>query len=104
MTEVEDPLMEIFRHRMMLPTDQRDEKAALAGIEALKVPLKVLDDHLHKSEYLLGKEFTIADLNVASVMTLAPYLQLDFSATPTAQKWLAKCLGRPANLEVASMK
>jgi glutathione S-transferase len=104
MTEVEDPLMEIFRHRMMLPADQRDEKAALAGIEALKVPLKVLDDHLHKSEYLLGKEFTIADLNVASVMTLAPYLQLDFSATPIANKWLQKCHGRPANLKVASMK
>ena len=104
MTEVETPLLDIFRHRLMLPAEQKDEKVALAAIETLKTPLKVLDEHLHKSEYLLGKEFTIADLNVASVMTLAPYLQLDFSATPTAQKWLQNCLGRPANQRVAAMK
>jgi len=104
MTEVETPLLDIFRHRIMLPADQRDEKVALAGIETLKAPLKVLDDHLHKSEYLLGKEFTIADLNVASVMSLAPFVQLDLSTTPAAQKWLQKCLARPANQRAGAMK
>ncbi len=104
MTEVERPLIDIFMHRLMLPAEQKDEKVALASIEALKTPLNVLDDHLHKSDYLLGKEFTIADLNVASVMSIAPYLQLDFSATPTAQKWLQRCLGRPANQKLAIMK
>ena len=104
MTEVEPPLMDVFRNRIMLPADQRDEKPALAGIEKLNAPMKVLDNHLHKSEYLLGKEFTIADLNVASVLTLAPFVQLDLSATPTAQKWLQKCLGRPANQRAGAMK
>ena len=88
----------------MLPAEQKDEKVALAAIETLKTPMKVLDDHLHNSEYLLGKEFTIADLDVASVMSLAPYVQLDLSASPSAQKWLSKCLGRPANQRVAAMK
>jgi glutathione S-transferase len=97
-------MLEIFQHRMMLPADKRDEKVALAAIEKLKAPLKVLDDHLHKSEYLLGKEFTIADLNASSVMILAQFIQFDFSATPTAQTWLQKCLGRPANQKVAGMK
>jgi glutathione S-transferase len=64
----------------------------------------VIDDHLRASEFLLGKEFTIADLNVASVMGLAPFIQLDLSATPTAQKWLQKCLGRPANQRAVAMK
>jgi glutathione S-transferase len=104
MTEVEKPLLDIFNHRIILPAEKKDEKVALAGIETLKTPMKVLDDHLHKSEYLLGKEFTIADLNVASVMSLVPYVQLDLSATPTAQKWLSKCLGRPANQRAAAMK
>jgi glutathione S-transferase len=102
--EVETPMIEIFQHRLMLPADQRDEKIVLARIETLKTPFKVLDDHLRKSEYLLGKEFTIADLNVASVLSIAKYLQLDFSPTPTAQKWLQKCLERPANLRVSAMK
>ncbi len=102
--EVETPMIEIFQHRLMLPADQRDEKIVLARIETLKTPFKVLDDHLQKSEYLLGKDFTIADLNVASVISIAKYLQLDLSATPTAQKWLQKCLERPANQRVSAMK
>src|SRR5271167_2168903 len=53
MTEIETPLLDIFRHRLMLPADQRDEKVALAGIETLKAPMTVLDQHLQKSEYLL---------------------------------------------------
>ena len=71
MLEVEGPMFDVFKNRILLPADERDEKAAVAGLEKIKAPLKVLDDHLQKSEYLLGKEFTIADLNVASVMILA---------------------------------
>lgn len=104
MTEIETPMINIFLHRLMLPAEQRDEKVALAGIETLKAPFKVIDDQLRKSEYLLGKEFTIADLNVASVMSITQYLQLDLSAIPTAQKWLQKCVERPANQRVRAMK
>lgn len=104
MTEVETPMLDVVYHRMMLPVDQRDEKVALAGIEKLKAPLKVLDDRLQKSEYLLGKEFTIADLNVATVLSIGRYIQLDLSGFPTAEKWLQKCLERPANQRVAAMK
>jgi glutathione S-transferase len=101
MTEVETPLLDIFLNKTK---QQADEKAAQANIEKLKAPLKVLDDQLRSSDYLLGKEFTIADLNVASVMSLAPFIQLDLSATPNAQKWLQNCLGRPANLRAVAMK
>jgi glutathione S-transferase len=104
MTEVETPLIDIIQHRMILPADKRDEKVALKAIETLKTPLKVLDEHLHKSEYLLGRDFTIADLNVASVLSITRYIQLDFSSIPTAQKWLQKCLERPANQRVGAMK
>ncbi len=104
MTEVETPMIDIFQHRMLLPADQRDEKVALKAIETLKAPLRVLDEHLHKSEYLLGHEFTIADLNVASVLGIARFIQLDLSSIPTAQKWMQKCLERPANQRVGAMK
>jgi glutathione S-transferase len=104
MTEVETAQIDIFMHRIMLPAEQRDEKVALAAVEKLKAPFKVLNDHLQKSEYLLGREFTIADLNVASVMSIAQYIQLDLSKTPAAQKWLQKCLERPANQRARAMK
>jgi glutathione S-transferase len=104
MTEVEPPLIDLIQHRMILPADKRDEKVALKAIDTLKTPLKVLDEHLHKSEYLLGRDFTIADLNVASVLSITRFTQVDLSSIPTAQKWLQKCLERPANQRVGAMK
>ena len=103
MTEVEPHLMTILRNRVLNPPDKRDEAAAVAAVEALKGPMKVLDGALASHEYLLGNSFTIADLNVASVMSWAAMMRLDLSATPKAQAWLQKCLGREANGKVRKL-
>ena len=104
MTEVEPHLITILRNRVMNPPEQRDEKAALAAVEALKAPLDVLEESLKGKEYLLGKNFTIADLNVAAVMSWVPMMRLDLSSTPNVQAWLQKCLGREANKKVRGLK
>jgi glutathione S-transferase len=104
MTEVEPHLLTLLVNRMLAPAEQRDEKAAQKAADALKAPLKVLDDALKGHEYLLGNTFTIADLNVASVLAWASMMKLDMSATPGAQAWLQKCLGREANAKVRTMK
>jgi glutathione S-transferase len=103
MTEVEPHLMTLLVQRLFLPADQRDEKVAEKATEALKAPLKVLDDHLKNHEYLLGKDFTIADLNVAAVLSFAQLAKVDLSPTPHTQAWLQKCLGREANQRVRKL-
>lgn len=103
MTEIEPHLMALLVNRVFLPADQRDEKAAQKAADALKAPLKVLDDQLKGRDYLLGKDFTIADLNVAAVLSFALLVKLDMSATPAAQAWLQKCLGRDANKKVRGL-
>jgi glutathione S-transferase len=103
MTEIEPHLMTILRNRLFLPADQRDEKAVQNATESLKSPLKALDDQLKSRPYLLGNDFTIADLNVAAVLSFAMLAKLDMGATPAAQAWLQKCLGRQANQRVRSL-
>ena len=103
-SEVEPHLLAILVNRVLAPADQRDEKAAQKAVDALKAPLKVLDDSLKGRDYLLGNTFTIADLNAAAVLSWAPMMRLDLSATPTAQAWLQKCLGREANAKVRTLK
>jgi glutathione S-transferase len=104
MTEVEPQLLTLLRNRVMAPPDQRDEKAALAAVEALKAPLNALEGALKGKEYLLGNNFSIADLNVAAVLSWAPMMKLDLSSTPAVQAWLNKCLGREANKKVRGLK
>jgi len=103
MTEVEPHLMSLLTQRIFLPADQRDEKVAQRAIDALKGPLAVIDGALKGYEYLLGNSFSIADLNLAAVLSFTLLVKLDLSATPTAQAWLQKCLGRDANKKVRSL-
>jgi glutathione S-transferase len=97
MTEMESHLLALLNQRVLLPTEKRDEKVAQRAIDVLKAALAVLDGALQGKDYLLGNSFTIADLNVASVLSWAIPAKLDMSATPAAQAWLQKCLSRDAN-------
>jgi glutathione S-transferase len=103
MTEAEPHLITILRNRLLLPAEQRNEQAAVAAIAAMEAPLKVLDGALKGRDYLLGKDFTIADLNLSSVLSFATFVKLDMSATPVAQAWLSKCLGRDAFKKARSL-
>jgi glutathione S-transferase len=96
MTEIEPHLMAILLNRMMLPEGQRDEKAAAKAEQDIERPLKVLDAHLANRKHLLGGEFTIADLNVASVLSMAGMIRYDVSKFANVKRWLDACLGRPS--------
>ena len=96
MTEVEPSLLVVLMNRMFLPDNQRDENAAKAAEEKLGPALAVLDGALADREYLLGPVFTIADLNVASVLSWALFAKVDLAKTPNVKRWLTACVGRPA--------
>jgi glutathione S-transferase len=96
MLECEGHYITAFFESALRPEGERDEKAVVTALEALKKPLKVLDDHLRDRPYLLGEAFTLADLNVAGVLVLGTFFQLDLSDTPRVKAWLDKCLSRPA--------
>ncbi|MEX2205695.1 MAG: glutathione S-transferase family protein [Myxococcota bacterium] len=96
MTETEQALLQVLMNRVFLPAPQRDEAAAKAGEEKLAQPLRVLDGALAGKQYLLGDGFTIADLNVASVLAWALFAKTDLSKTPNVARWLGECCGRPA--------
>ncbi len=54
----------------------------------------MLDGALTERGYLLGEDFTVADLNVAAVINRA--IDMDLKATPRLADWLHRCLDRPA--------
>ncbi len=94
MSQVESPLVTVVRHRVIFPENQRDEGLVAKAVETLRKPFRVLDGVLKKSEYLLGDRFTVADLNVASVLSWARIAGMDLAATPDLATWLDRCLSR----------
>jgi glutathione S-transferase len=83
-------------NRAVYPEEKRDKAAADAAEQALAQPLKVLDGDLGRSPNLLGESFTVADLNVASILAWARPAQIDMSAVPKLAEWLKNCAERPA--------
>lgn len=67
-TEIERPVLTALFNRAILPEDKRDASAADAAEKGLAQPLGVLDGALGRGANLLGDNFTVADLNVASIL------------------------------------
>jgi len=95
-TEVERPVLTAMMNRAIYPESQRGLAAADAAEKTLAQPLGVLDGVLVRSAYLLGGHFTVADLNVASILAWARPARIDLSAFPKVAEWLKNCAERPA--------
>ena len=95
MTEAEKPLLTLLLDKFM-PEGGPSEAEVAAAREEVNAPLAVLNDALAGRDYLLGGNFTIADLNVASVLLWAMMAGVDLSACPNLSAWLERCAGRPA--------
>jgi glutathione S-transferase len=104
MTEVERPLLTALLNRAVYPESERDAGAADEAEKNLAQPLGVLDAALGRSAYLLGGQFTVADLNVASILAWARPAQIDVSVFPRVAEWLKNCAERPAARAVRQMQ
>jgi glutathione S-transferase len=95
-TEIEKPLLFSAANLMLFPEPDRRPDELQIGLRKLDRPLQVLEAHLRGRDYLLGDRFTVADLNVSAVMTLAPICDVPLGAYPRVSDWLSRCLERPA--------
>jgi glutathione S-transferase len=89
-------------HAVRLPPQERNDVLREEALKVIAPPFKVLDAALAKTPYLLGDDFTVADLNVAAVISRA--IEMDLSATPNLRAWLTRCLDRPAARAALALK
>lgn len=93
-TETEAPILSLLSNGQMgAPADQAE------AAEKLVRPLTALEDTLSGgTDYLVGNRFTVADLNVCSVIGSwgVRGAKLDLSPYPNVDAWATKCMARPA--------
>ncbi len=82
MTELEEPIITAFLHRSFLPAEQRDPKKADEPRSASRSRSRSSTARSPAASISIGPEFTIADLNVASVLSIAPMGGLDLGTDP----------------------
>ena len=96
MLEMEDLLLDLLQHRALLPEFVRDPSYAERDELLLRKPLGILNAALEGREFLVGNSFTVADLNVASILAWGKMARLGLSAHPEVTRWLDDCSARPA--------
>ena len=103
MLEMEQLLLDLLLHRALLPQFSRDPSYAERDELLLQKPLGVLNAALAGREFLAGDGFTVADLNVASILVWGKMARLGLSDHPELKRWLDDCLARPAYRRVRSL-
>jgi len=78
--EMEALLLDLLQHRAVLPEFGRDASYAERDELLLRRPLGVLNSALNGRDYLTDSSFTVADLNVASILAWGKIGRLDLSS------------------------
>jgi glutathione S-transferase len=89
-------------HAVRLPPEDRDPQRLAEALKVIEAPFRVLEGALTSRSYLLGEDFTVADLNVAAVIGRA--VDMDLAATPRLRDWLTRCLERPAARDARALR
>jgi glutathione S-transferase len=95
-------LVEYIRHTKEYPEAQRKPEVADAMWKEVVASFDVLEGALKKSEWLAGPAFSVGDLNVASALYRA--LFMDLAKWPRLQAWLNRCWDRPAAKKARAMR
>jgi glutathione S-transferase len=89
-------------HAVRLPPAERDAQKRDEALAVVAAPFKVLNAAVATQPYLLGEDFTVADLNVAAVISRA--VDMELAAVPRLKAWLDRCLERPAARAARALK
>ena len=95
-SEIEPLQMQIVIQMLFTPEEKKNPKVIPGATKGLQRPLKVLDAALAGRNWLMGDAFSVADLNVASVMHLMKDISFDYSMHAHVQRWADACYARPA--------
>jgi len=103
MHELDKPIVQWMLNTIVFPVEQRNAKTAFQARDEMEWPLQVLNGELARQQYLADPQtFTVADLNVASV--LYRLLFVDLADKPHLGDWLKRCWDRPAAKRARAMR
>jgi glutathione S-transferase len=99
-TELEKDALTLLMHGLVMPLEMRKPELFKQAEGSLRRPLAVLEMQLTKTAYVLGERFTVADVNLAAIISwVRPAPEL-LKANPHVAAWLSKCLERAAYKKV----
>jgi len=92
---LEPPVLQVFLNTVMLPEEQRSAKAVDEGKQSFANVARVLSQTLAGKSFLLGEQFSAADVMVGSTLAWANFMGL-LEPYPVLQDYVKRLSARPA--------
>lgn len=95
-TQMETACVDLILHRKVFDTKVSNPDVIQAAEKKLMKPLEVLNNYLAGKDFLVAGKFTVADINLAGVLSYALGGEFDFSPYNHVARYLDAILSRPA--------
>jgi glutathione S-transferase len=95
MATLEPPVLQVFLHTIMLPEAQRSAAVAEEGRTKFADVARVLTQALTGKAFLLGEQFSAADVMIASTLAWSSFMGL-LNDHPVLQDYVKRLTERPA--------
>jgi glutathione S-transferase len=92
---LEPPVLQVFLHTIMLPEEQRSEAQANEGRQKFGDVARVLGQALGTKPFLLGEQFSAADVMIGSTLAWGAFMGL-LEGQPVLQDYVKRLTERPA--------
>lgn len=102
--ELQSPIIQVFIQKVFVPEDKRDNNVIEENLKKLPDLLSVLNNTLAGKKYLTGNQFTIADINTASIVGICPMIGVDLKSYTNINGWLGAMNERPAFQKYQAMR
>jgi glutathione S-transferase len=96
MSGLEPAAVTIFRHTIQRPEADRVPALVNEAKQRLSEAVKVVDDAVAGREWILGSQFTAADVMVGSTLAWCQMMGMMGDQFPNATAYLGRCAARPA--------
>ncbi len=96
LAELQDPIIQIFIQLIFVPEEKRNYDLVKKMQDKLPVLFQVLDSSLEGKDFLVGGQFSLADLNVLSVVEITKEIKFDYSKYSNILNWEKQISGRDA--------
>jgi GST-like protein len=80
----------------MVPSELRNAAGAQSAMKDVQALLGVLDGRLRARPYVLGQQFSLADLILGACVNWSKWAGVSISDHRHVSEWLERCLARPS--------
>ena len=102
--ELQPPVIDIFIQMVFVPEDKRNQNIIDNAQKKLPEMLAILDNELKDSEMLVADKFSLADLNIASVVMICEAIRFDITSFKEIKRWMETISKRPAFEKYLAMR